>query len=74
MKADQRVITHVGIICAREDTAFYEHLGWRVADALIWCEQPKGQVKLEEEGGLVMACQGEAEWSSDPIDLLGAPW
>jgi GNAT superfamily N-acetyltransferase len=62
------------VICPREDTAFYEHLGWRVADAPIGCQQPRGQVALEDEVALFLSCQGEAEWPNGPIDLSGIPW
>jgi GNAT superfamily N-acetyltransferase len=62
------------VICPREDTAFYEHLGWRVAEAPISCEQPGGQVTLEGEVVLSLACQGEADWPGGPINLMGTPW
>lgn len=61
-------------ICPEEDTAFYQHLGWRVAEAPIWCEQPDGPVRLARERALYFACQGEADWPSGPIHLAGAPW
>jgi Acetyltransferase (GNAT) domain len=62
------------VICPMEDTAFYEHLGWHVAEAPIQCEQPNGQVTLEREVALWLACQGDAQWPSGPIDLGGTPW
>jgi hypothetical protein len=61
-------------ICPRQDTRFYELLGWRVAEAPIWCEQPGGRVKLEAEVAVVLPCQGEAAWPSGMIDLCGPPW
>jgi aminoglycoside 2'-N-acetyltransferase I len=62
------------VICPRKDTGFYEHIGWHVAEALIWCEQPCGRVTLEEEVAAYLPCQGDAEWPSGPIDLGGTPW
>lgn len=62
------------VICPKEDSGFYQHLGWRVADAPIWCEQPNGQVRLQDEIALYLACQGDAEWPSGSIDLGGTPW
>ena len=62
------------VLCPKEDTAFYEHLGWRAADAAIWCEQPRGRVRLEGEVAVFLPCQGHAEWPGGPIDLGGAPW
>ena len=62
------------VICPEEDAGFYEHLGWQVAEAPIWCEQPGGQVRLEDELALYLACQGDAEWPSGSIDLGGTPW
>jgi GNAT superfamily N-acetyltransferase len=61
-------------LCHHNDTGFYEMLGWRVADAPIWCEQPGGRVRLEEEVGVFLPTQGAAEWPSGPIDLCGVPW
>ena len=29
------------VICPRGDTDFYNHLGWRAAEAPIWCKQPR---------------------------------
>ena len=62
------------VICPKEDTAFYEHIGWRITHAPIWCDQPGGRVKLEDEVALFMPCQGDAEWPSGAIDLGGTPW
>jgi hypothetical protein len=62
------------VICPKEDTGFYEHIGWRVAEAPIWCEQPDGRVKLDKEVALYASCQGDAEWPSGAIDLGGMPW
>jgi GNAT superfamily N-acetyltransferase len=61
-------------ICPKEDVAFYTHLGWRITEAPIWCEQPGGRVKLEHEAALFVACQGDADWPSGAIDLGGMPW
>ena len=61
-------------ICRRKDTDFYEMLGWRVAEAPIWCEQPGGRVRLEGEVAVFLPCQGDAEWPSGTIDLGGRPW
>jgi len=61
-------------ICRRKDTDFYEMLGWRVAEAPIWCEQPGGRVRLEGEVAVFLPCQGDAEWPSGTIDLGGPPW
>jgi hypothetical protein len=61
-------------ICPKEDTAFYEHLGWTVARGAIWCEQSCGPVALQSEVALVRACQGELSWPEGPIDLMGGPW
>jgi hypothetical protein len=58
----------------RRGTAFYLHLGWRVAEAPIWCEQPGGPVRLAHELALYLACQGDADWPRGPIHLRGAPW
>jgi GNAT superfamily N-acetyltransferase len=62
------------VICPREDTAFYEHLGWRITQAPILCDQPGGRVKLEHEVALYVPCQGDADWPTGPIDVCGAPW
>ena len=62
------------VICPMEDTAFYEHLGWEVAEAPVQCAQPNGRITLEREVALSLACQGDAEWPSGSIDLGGAPW
>ena len=61
------------VICPKEDAGFYQHLGWQVAEAPIWCEQPGGQVRLEDELALYLACQGGAEWPSGSIDLWRYP-
>lgn len=62
------------VICPREDTAFYEHVGWQLPEASIQCEQPGGRVTLEGEVALSLPCQGVDAWPSGPIDLLGEPW
>jgi GNAT superfamily N-acetyltransferase len=62
------------VICPKEDTGFYEHIGWRVAAEATWCDQPGGHVQLENEVVLFVPCQGDADWPSGPIDLCGAPW
>jgi GNAT superfamily N-acetyltransferase len=62
------------VICPEEDTAFYQHLGWRVAQAPIWCEQSAGPVRLAHELALYLACQGDADWPSGSIHLGVAPW
>lgn len=62
------------VICPKEDAGFYEHLGWQVAEAPIWCEQHSGQVRLEDELALYLACQVDVEWPSGSIDLGGTPW
>jgi GNAT superfamily N-acetyltransferase len=62
------------VICPEEDTAFYQHLGWRVAEASIWCEQPGGPVRLARERALYLACQSDADWPGGSIDLAGTPW
>jgi hypothetical protein len=53
---------------------WYEMLGWRVAEAPIWCEQPGGRVRLEGEVAVFLPRQGDAEWPSGTIDLCGPPW
>jgi GNAT superfamily N-acetyltransferase len=62
------------VICPKEDTGFYQHLGWQIAEAPILCAQPGGQVRLEHEVAVYLACQGDAEWHSGSIDLGGTPW
>ena len=62
------------VVCPKEDTAFYQHLGWHGAEAPIQCEQPNGRVSLEGEVALSLPCQDLAAWPSGPIDLLGEPW
>jgi len=62
------------VICPDEDTAFYQHLGWRIAEAPIWCEQAGGPARLSHELALYLECQSDAEWPSGPIHLEGAPW
>ena len=62
------------VMCPRKDAGFYEHIGWHVAEAVIWCEQRGGRVMLEDEVAAFLPCQGEAEWPSGPIDLGGTPW
>ena len=62
------------VICPRKDASFCEHIGWHVAEAVIWCEQPGGRVLLEDEVAAFLPCQGEAEWPSGSIDLGGTPW
>jgi GNAT superfamily N-acetyltransferase len=64
----------VVVLSPRADAAFYEHLGWSVAEAPVWCEQPGGRVALIGEVALFKACHGEAEWPTGPIDLAGTPW
>jgi GNAT superfamily N-acetyltransferase len=62
------------VICPRDYASFYEKLGWHVADAPVRCAQNGGQVTLENEVAVSLACQGDASWPSGPIDLCGAPW
>ncbi len=62
------------VICPKEESAFYQHLGWQIAEAPIFCEQPGGQVWLEREVAVYLACQGDVEWPSGSIDLGGTPW
>lgn len=62
------------VICPRAHTGFYEALGWRVAEAPIWCEQPGGRVNLQGEVAMFLECQGDATWPRGPIDLCGVPW
>ena len=62
------------VICPTDDTGFYEHIGWRVAEEAIWSDQPYGRLKLEGEVVVFVPCQGDADWPSGPIDLCGAPW
>ena len=62
------------VICPKEESAFYQHLGWHIAEATILCEQPGGQVSLEREVAVYLACQGDVEWPSGSIDLGGTPW
>ena len=62
------------VICPRGDTDFYAHLGWRVAEGPIWCEQPDGPVRLDGEVALFMPCQGDVEWPRGPIHVGGTPW
>ena len=61
-------------ICPRDEASFYRHLGWRVADALIRCEQTGGRVTLAHEVVVVLSCQGDAFWPSGAINLCGVPW
>lgn len=62
------------VICPREDTAFYQHLGWHVAEAPILCDQGTDRVTLKGEVAVFLPCQGQAEWPTGQIDLLGEPW
>lgn len=61
-------------ICPTDDVAFYEHLGWTVADGPVACEQSGRRVTLPHECAVVLACQGDAAWPGGSIDLLGLPW
>jgi hypothetical protein len=61
-------------ICPRNDTGFYEMLGCHVAQSPIWCQQPHGRVRLEDEVAVSLPCQGDVEWPSGTIDLCGLPW
>lgn len=65
---------YVLAICPRQESAFYEKLGWKVARAPIWCEQPGGRIELTEEVAVYLSCQGEAAWPGGAIDLCGTPW
>ena len=62
------------VLCPRTDTAFYEHLGWRMVDAPIWSDQPTGRVSLANEMPMILPCQGAAEWPRGSLDLCGLPW
>ena len=62
------------VICPDADVAFYEHLGWSVAEGQVHCEQPGGRVTLPHERAVFLPCQGAADWPSGSIDLLGLPW
>jgi hypothetical protein len=65
---------HAHTETAGRQKGFYEMLGWRVAEAPIWCERPGGRARLPGEVVVFLPCQGDAEWPSGPIDLCGAPW
>ena len=54
------------IICPKADVAFYEHLGWSVAEAAIECEQPGGRLTLSHEVAMFLPCQGDAGWKDRP--------
>jgi len=62
------------VLCAADATGFYEHLGWRKVNEPISYPRAGGQQPLLNRTAMVLACQGEAEWPSGPIDLCGAPW
>lgn len=62
------------VLCPPEDSAFYAKLGWRIAEAPIWCEHAGGRARLADQLAVSLPCQGEVEWPSGPIDLCGAPW
>lgn len=62
------------VLCVPDATGFYEHLGWRKISKPISCNGPGGQQVLTDRVALVLACQGETEWPSGPIDLCGPPW
>jgi hypothetical protein len=62
------------VLCAADATAFYDHLGWRKIYEPISCNGPGGQQVLTDRVAMVLACQGETDWPSGPIDLCGAPW
>src|SRR5207245_8986374 len=53
----------------RKTTLIYKHLGWRITDEPIWCEQPGGRVKLEDDAARFMSCQGDADWPRGAIAL-----
>jgi FR47-like protein len=62
------------VLCTADATSFYGHLGWRKIDERISYNGPGGQLVLTHRVAMVVACQGEADWPSAPIDLCGAPW
>jgi nodulation protein A (NodA) len=62
------------VLCTADATSFYEHLGWRKIDERISYNEPGGQQVLTNRVAMVLACQGETDWPSGPIDLCGAPW
>lgn len=62
------------VLCAADATTFYEHLGWRRINEPISCNGAGGQHVLTGRVAMVMACQGDTDWPSGPIDLCGAPW
>lgn len=62
------------VLCAADTTGFYEHLGWRKIDEPVSCDGPSGQQVLTDHVAMVLACQGETDWPSGPIDLCGASW
>ena len=62
------------VISAGEGASSYQKLGWRVADAPVICEQPRGRDTLPEEVAVVVRCHGDTTWSNGAIDLPGVPW
>ena len=62
------------VLCTVDGASFYEHLGWRKVNELISYNGPGGQHVLTDRVAMVLACQGETDWPSGPIDLCGAPW
>ena len=62
------------VLCVADAITFYEHVGFRKIDEPISFNGPGGQQLLTDRVAMVLACQGEADWPSGPIDLCGAPW
>jgi hypothetical protein len=62
------------VLCAADTNGFYEHLGWQKIDEPISCKGTGGKQVLTDLVAMVLACQGETDWPSGPIDLCGALW
>jgi hypothetical protein len=71
-------------MCPRDETSFYRHLGWRVADAPITCEQPGGRVTLAHDVAVVLPVSGRRALAErrdrcvrrpvvNSVDHLGSP-
>jgi len=60
------------LVCEEDVVAFYERLGWRVAEGPLTFDQSGGKATWPA-AAMVLPCGGR-EWPEGVIDLCGRPW